>query len=128
MRGFFRTANEFVQYQARIGMKMKRRAIYEHDGDQAINAGFNQVAFVNKIADSELSDINVGARDGDQAHHCLQFANGGRAHHLLSAVGGTIMTILCSGAAARHVASPMSGVAFKYPDFRARDVRIKRSD
>ncbi len=63
----------------RAGVKMKCRSINEDDGDETINAGFDQVAFVNGIANSGLSD-DVCARDGDRTHHLLYFADGKGAY------------------------------------------------
>src|ERR1700733_4428297 len=127
MRGFFRTVNEFVQHQARIGVKMKCRSIREHNGDRAVNAGLDDVAFVNKITSYRLSDNNGPARDGDQTHHNLKFANGRRAHQLLSRSAAEGRTIVCSSGAAGHAKSPVSGVASLVLIVWARDIGINRS-
>ena len=90
---------------------MKCRAINERNDDQAIGAGLDQVAFIDKIADSGLSDNDVAPFDGDQTRHCFQFADGKRAHRLPSGADANAITILCSSIAAGHTTSPVPGAA-----------------
>src|SRR5271163_4733100 len=85
-----------------VSAKLKCRSVRKKNVDHAVIAGLDHVTFVNKIANSWLSDYNVRARDGDKTHYRLQFANGRRTHRPLSGGGARANVILCSGGNSRH--------------------------
>jgi len=58
--------NEFGQHHPCAGENVKRRSIQEYDGDLTVMAGFDQVAFVEKIANSRLSNNQLATPEGER--------------------------------------------------------------
>ena len=115
-----------VQHHVSAGVKMKRRSVHEHDRNQTVIAGLDNIAFINGFANTGLGHYQVTTGDGDRPGYDPQFADGRRAR---LPTGAKPIAILFSGLAARHPALPLpSGVAPPAPlGWQVRDVRISRS-